>query len=191
MISSNSNANSPGADQGPVRPAQSSRHSLGKGVLVGLGAALAVAVVVGIARHRHAPPRLTVADYESAVERWKRNGPASYDLDLELGGKRPGNVHVEVRAGQVVHITRDGVEPSQKRTWDYWSVPGQLETIGEELEMAAQPARSFGAAGASEVVIWAEFDPRYGYARKYDRVVLGADIEVHWRVTRFEVVGDK
>jgi hypothetical protein len=129
-----------------------------------------------------------MADYEAAVERWHRNGPASYDLDLELGGKRPGKIHVEVRNGEVIHMLRDGVEPSQRRTWDYWSVPGQLETIGQELEMATQPAKAFGAAGASEVVIWAEFDPHYGYPLQYDRVVLGADIEVHWKVTRFTVV---
>ena len=37
-------------------------------------------------------------------------------------------------------MTRDGVQPRQQRTWYDWSVPGQLETIGWELEKAADPA---------------------------------------------------
>ena len=127
----------------------------------------------------------------AAVARWEKLGPADYDLDLELGGKRPGPIHVEVRNGEVTHMTRDGVEPRQRRTWDYWSVNGQLETIGQELEMAKEPRKSFGAPGAAEVVMWAEFDPHYGYPRRYDRVVLGADIEVHWQVVKFTPLDGK
>ena len=32
-----------------------------------------------------------------------------------LEGQRPGPVHVEVRDGEVTHMTRDGVEPRQRR----------------------------------------------------------------------------
>ena len=53
---------------------------------------------------------------------------ASYNIDLKLGGKTPGTVHVEVRNHEVTAMTRDGVTPSQRRTWDYWSVPEQFET---------------------------------------------------------------
>ncbi len=88
-------------------------------------------------------------------------------------------------------MMRDGVEPKQKRTWYYWSVPGQLDTIEQELEMAQDPANSYGTPSASGTVLWAEFDPKYGYPRKFDRIVLGADQEVHWRVTRFEPIGEK
>lgn len=136
-------------------------------------------------------PRLSEADYEAAVARWEAHGPANYNLDLELAGNRPGKIHVEVRDGQVEHMTRDGVEPKQKRTWDYWSVPGQLDTIGEELEMARSPAASFDSPQATGMVMWAEFDPKYGYPARYDRVVLGTDFEIHWKVTRFEPLPGK
>jgi hypothetical protein len=166
-------------------------YSLVKGLMVGLVIALVISVLVAVVRHRAAPQPLTQEAYEAAVRRWEQYGPPNYDLDLELTEKRVGAVHVEVRDGEVVRMTRDGVQPSQKRTWDVWSVPGQLETIGQELEMAQRPAESFGVRGATQVVMWADFDARYGYPRQYDRVVLGADVEVHWKITRFDVISPK
>jgi hypothetical protein len=137
---------------------------------------------------REQTPRLTREAYEAAAERWDANGPASYDLDLVIEGRRTGLVHVEVRHGEITRMTRDGLEPRQKRTWYYWSVSGQFDTIEQELHMAESPARSFGATGAAEVMMWAEFDPKYGYPLRFDRVVLGADLETHWKVTRFRVI---
>src|SRR5689334_13869565 len=81
-------------------------------------------------------PRLTREAYEAAVARWDAHGPADYNLDIELTGNRPSLIHVEVRDGHAVRMTRDGVQPRQERTWFYWTVPGQFDTIAEELEMA-------------------------------------------------------
>jgi hypothetical protein len=174
-----------GENRRRVRPAP-----LMLGVALGLVLAV-VAIFVFAVLTRDSLPRLSEADYRAAVSRWEARGPADYNLDLEIAGNRPGKVHVEVRAGQVTRMTRDGVEPKQKRTWDYWSVPGQLDTIGEELEMARDPAASFGNRDATQVVMWAEFDPRYGYPRRYERVVLGTDFETRWHVTRFEPLAAK
>jgi len=160
------------------------------GTLLGL-AGVVVVLAIFIFSSREKLPILTQADYDAAVERWERNKPNSYELDLELSGNRAGQIHVEVRDGEVVRMIRDGVEPKQKRTWDYWSVPGQLDTIGQELEMAKTPAASFAAPGASQVMMWAEFDAKYGYPRRYRRVVLGADFEVDWIVKRFDVLDGK
>jgi hypothetical protein len=38
------------------------------------------------------------------------------------------------------------------------------------------------------MVMWAELDPQYGYPLVYDRVVLGGDFEVHWRITKFDAI---
>ena len=65
-------------------------------------------------------------------------------------------------------------------------MPGQLETICQELDMARDPANSFKTKAVTGMVMWAEFDPQYGYPHVYDRVVLGGDFEVHWRITRFD-----
>ena len=163
-------------------------------ILLGIGLGAVVALVVAAAlviAKRPNEARLTEADYEAAMAGWDEKGPASYDVDVELSGKRPGTIHVEVRDRQVTHMIRDGVEPRQRRTWDVWSVPGMFDTLGQELENARNPAASFNTPAASQMVMWAEFDVKYGYPRRYDRVVLGADFEVHWRVTRFEpIVGE-
>lgn len=174
---------------GTHRRAWPQRHPLALGLLVGLVGTGIVGLVLLVAQAmRDRPTVLTRADYERASARWDAHAPDSYDLDLELGGRRPGKVHVEVRDGEITHMTRDGIEPKQQRTWYYWSVPGQLDTIEQELDMAEDPAVSYGAPSASEVVLWAEFDPKYGYPRRFDRIVKGADLEVHWKVTRFEPV---
>ncbi len=160
-----------------------------------LGASLGLVAVLGVVLavvmlSRDRTPRLTQEEYEAAARRWDERGPANYNLDLDLTGNRPGHIHVEVRDGQPVRMTRDGVQPKQERTWFYWTVPGQLDTIAEELEMARDPSASFDSPQATQMVIWAQFDPKYGYPQKYDRVVLGTNFEIHWRVTRFEPLAE-
>src|SRR4051794_25609342 len=71
--------------------------------------------------------QLTEATLKAAMQKWDRHGPKDYNLDLEVTGNRGGKIHVEVRAGEVTRMTRDGFQPTQKRTWDYWSVPGQFD----------------------------------------------------------------
>lgn len=178
------------AGQAPDEPRPASKcgtraRPLLLGMSLGLLAALITVVGIALVMRRNRP-QLTEAVYQAAVERWDKHGPRSYDLDLELSGNRPGKIHIEVRDGEVTHMMRDGIEPKQRRTWDYWSVPGQLETIGQELDMSRDPADSFKSNAVTGMVMWAEFDPRYGYPLVYDRVVLGGDFEVHWRITRFD-----
>ena len=184
----------PSTDESRDAPAKNVRRVRPAPLMLGIAAGSAVVLLVILAAailFRDSTPRLTEAIYEAAVARWDANGPDSYNLDLELTGNRPGEIHVEVRDGQVVHMTRDGVEPKQERTWYYWSVPGQLDTIGQELEMGRDPAESFNSPKATEMVMWAEFDAKFGYPLKYDRVVLGTNFEIHWKVTRFEAVPTK
>jgi hypothetical protein len=162
-------------------------------LLIGIGLGLAlgvVALVAYVVLARETTPRLTEEAYRAAAQKWDERGPANYNLDLELSGNRPGKVHDEVRDRQPVRMTRDGVQPRQERTWYYWTVPGMLDTISAELEMAQNPSTSFDAPQATQVAIWAEFDPELGYPRRYDRVVLGTNLEIHWKVTRFEALDD-
>lgn len=156
---------------------------LAGGVLGSLACLLAfVAILVS---QRESLPPLSRAAYKAALERWQAHGPASYELDIVLQGRQPGRIHLEVHHGEVTRMTRDGVEPRQKRTWDYWTVPEQFDTIERELEMAANPEASFHAQPGT-VIQQAAFDPTYGYPLRYRRVVLGTDLEVDWQVTHFQ-----
>jgi hypothetical protein len=159
--------------------------SLLGGIVLGSLASLLVFAALLLMRQQESLPPLTRQAYEAAMRRWQTSGPASYALDLTLLGRQPGQIHIEVHQGDVTAMTRDGIQPRQRRTWDYWSVPGQFDTIERELEMAAHPEASFHAP-AGAVVQQAEFDPRYGYPRRYRRFVLGTELEIDWQVTHFE-----
>lgn len=129
-------------------------------------------------------PELTETTLETAMERWKQQGPASYDMDLELRGAQPGNVHVEVRDHAVTAETRDGREPG-RWTWDTWSVPGLFDMLSQDLQIASNPEGEIQAAPGTKWRLRGEFDPQYGYPVQYHQLVTSGP-EVYWRVTNFQ-----
>lgn len=154
------------------------------GTLVGLAISL---LSVGWFFRSSAAP-LTDEALAAAEKNWESAGPASYNLDLELVGSQAGTIQVEVRNGEVTRMVRNGHVPRQRRTWYYWSVPGQFETIHIDLAGAEHPDQAFGVAPGTRAVIRAEFDERLGYPKFYQRILLGTGIHVEWTTTRFEVV---
>ncbi len=177
-----------------LRLVQSSARRLSASTIawgVALGALLGVGLTVGgfAYFYRGTAEVLTLEALQAAELRWKQDGPPSYNQDLELVGSQAGTIQVEVRDGQVTRMIRNGYQPSQQRTWSYWSVPGQFETIEVDWEAAKHPEQGFGVAPGVQAVLRAEFDQRYGYPRFYQRILMGTGIHVEWRVTRFEVVG--
>jgi hypothetical protein len=131
-------------------------------------------------------PELTAEALAEAQEKWNAIGPESYDLALEIGGNRPGTVHVEVRSGIVTAMTRDGHTPGQRRTWDVWSIPGQFDTIERELELAEDPVGEMDLAPGTRLWLRCAFDPQLGYPRQFHRAVFGGGPEVYWEVTTFQ-----
>ncbi len=157
-----------------------------KGAALGTCAALLAAL--GLIWWR-APPRLpdlTENALRSAIQRWDESGPDSYRLLLELKGRQPGTIEIEVHEGEVTHFTRDGVVPRQRRTWEYWTVPNQLATIEQDWDSAHDPHGGFGAPPGTRVVQRAEFDARWGFPRQYQRFVLGTPFDVVWEITEFQ-----
>jgi len=171
------------------------RHRLSTIVLaLTLGAGLGLAATIGLTRWlmpKDDTVPLTAENLEQAQRLWQARGPRSYDLDLAIGGIRAGTVHVEVRQGQVTAMSRDGHSPSQRRTWDAWTVPGQFDTLETELADMAHPERGFAAPPGAQVVERVRFDPELGFPRRYVRWVLGTNLEVEWSTTRFQRVADE
>jgi Family of unknown function (DUF6174) len=129
-------------------------------------------------------PELTEEKLRAAMALWQTAGPASYDMDIELRGARPGQVHVEVHNKEVELETRDGRTPG-RWTWDTWSIPGLFDTLSQDLDIAQDPEQQIQAAPGT---IWrtrCEFDSKLGYPAKYHRLVSGGP-EVYWRVTAFQ-----
>jgi hypothetical protein len=127
-------------------------------------------------------PEMTEMSLQTGLEQWEARGPASYDLDVEIGGAQPGVAHVEVRNGAVTVATRDGL-PLQERNMEVWSVPGQFETLERELELAEDPQREMQAPPGTRLWVRCEFDSEYGYPRRYHRYSSGGAPEVYWRTS--------
>lgn len=129
-------------------------------------------------------PELSEASLDQATKLWDKQGPTSYDMDIELRGARPGQVHVEVRDREVVAETRDGREPG-RWTWKTWSVPGLFDTLSQDLQIAADPEQQIQAAKGTKWRLRCDFDAEFGYPSRYHRMVTGGP-EVFWWVTKFE-----
>jgi hypothetical protein len=155
-------------------------------VLGALGAALLfVAVLVGLKVFvADKTPDLTEESFQAALQQWQARGPASYDLDVQIGGAQPGVAHVEVRNGDVKVATRDGL-PLQDWNKDEWSIAGQFEALEREFEFAENPQREMQAPPGARVWLRCEFDPEYGYPRRFHRHTSGGAPEVFWRATSF------
>jgi Family of unknown function (DUF6174) len=194
-----------GVDVAPRKRRRSRTLVTAAGILVGVAIGLGLVFAALIWNRKASAPIVTREDLAAAERRWNDRGPASYNMDLEIGGRQPGPVHIEVRDGRVTRMTRNGVTPSQPRTWAYWTVPEQFETIRQDFDSAETPG-GFGAAVGTQTILKAEFDPEFGYPRRYQRFVLaskapsqsptpspqvtsgGADLDVEWIVTRFAAI---
>ncbi|MCA9100483.1 MAG: hypothetical protein KDA63_04990 [Planctomycetales bacterium] len=149
----------------------------------GTGFGLLAVLVVTAMRTGDRMPEVDDEALAAASERWDRSAPASYDLELRVSGSRDQQVSVEVRDGDVADLSLDGNTPSQRRTWDYWSVPGLLDIIEADLARAED-------APPGSVRLFAEFDATYGYPRRYRRIESNAMANAEWNVVRFAPVGD-
>jgi len=158
------------------------------GMVIGFAIAVAAILIVLFVFFRDSTPVLTETMFEEAVGRWQRRGPASYNLDISVTGRQPGKIHVEVRDGAATSMTRDGVTPRQRRTWEYWTIPGQFETIQQDWESAHDPEGGFGLPPGTKVSIRAAFDDELGFPAVYRRRVLGTPLIVEWEIDRFEIV---
>lgn len=173
-------------DQTPAKYRSARPRALALGCLLGSVAALVGLLLLIALLGRDPLPRLTRESLDAAVARWQTAGPANYDVDLMLSGAQTGNLHIEVRDGEVTAMTRDGRATVERRTWDFWSVPNQMAMMEEDLSAAeSDPQRAFGVADRGQVVLQAEFDPQLGYPRRYRRQVLGTSNTIEWRVTQF------
>lgn len=128
-------------------------------------------------------PDLTEAQLDSAKKRWQEHGPANYDIDLEIRGTEPGNIHVEVRNRAATASTRDG-RPTPERTWNTWSVPGMFDTLVQEIQIAEDPEKAIQAAPGTKWRLRCEFDSELGFPRRYRRMVSGGRDE-NWLVSQF------
>ena len=141
-------------------------------------------LVFGLTSMRRPPPAMRAGDFEGAMERWEANGPADYEMTVEVSGRQSGTIQVVVKRGEPVSVRREG-KPVAEHTWQYWTVEGLFEIIRTDLEGLDQRERAFGTEDISQLVQQAEFHAELGYPRRYRRAVLTTGDAIEWEVTEF------
>jgi hypothetical protein len=127
-------------------------------------------------------PTLTPDILSQEEQKWKAHAPMEYRLVIEMSGDRveTGRFEVEVRAGQVVSLRRNGLSIQANPGQDY-SMDGLFHMLEQELGLAEKPAM-VGAPEGYSVYTNAKFDDTTGRLLHYRRIVGGTsnsiDIEV-------------
>ena len=120
-----------------------------------------------------------------AQEKWKAHEPASYSLIVEMSGDRveTGRFEVEVRAGEVVSLRRNGLVIMPGRGQDY-SMKGLFHMLEQELGLAGKPSLLGAPAGYSAYPM-AHFDAETGRLVRYRRTVGGTSNTIDINVVQF------
>lgn len=109
-----------------------------------------------------------------------------YDIEVAVAGTQPATYEVRVRDGQAIEAFRNGKPLNQRRTFGTWSVPGMFSTMSRDVEAVERRERGEADPSTPRLTLRAEFDPKYGYPKRYQRIEWGSPVEVTWQVTHFE-----
>jgi hypothetical protein len=156
-----------------------------------LGLCIALCIALGVPAWlawRDRPPTLGRAELEQARERWRQNGPASYDLAVRVSGLRAAVYRVEVRDGVAVSATIDGRPLRDRRTFATWSVPGMFATMEADVEHVETRAVE-AVPRSARLALYGTFHARLGYPQRYHRIEwgeAGTDQETTWEVLSFQ-----
>lgn len=156
------------------------------GFLVGATVTACVALARFVGDGESAPP-LTADALADAQDRWEDADIADYRQRVEVTGAQEGVYDVSATDGRATRAVRKPGGALPPRQWDFWTVEGLFDVLAAELEAAADPAAGFGVSPEASVSLYARFDEATGRPVVYRRSVLGADVDVMWRVDRFEV----
>jgi len=151
-------------------------------ILIGVVLGLVLAVYLVQRIYGDPTPPLTAELLRQAEVKWRAAKIRDYDIEIEVQSRQKETYAVEVRNGEPLQAWRNGNPLKQVRTFDTWSVPGMFGTIHSDFDRKDRQGQP-----APELVLRAEFDERTGVPRKYKRIQWGSDIEISWRVTKFEV----
>jgi hypothetical protein len=179
-------------DQGPLgnpisghRTHRSRLRSVMLGVVIGSAIGLVGTIGLVVFMNRGQLPIMRPADLDAAEGRWTQRGPASYIMDLEGSFDIKGNMHVEVRNGEVTAMSLDG-RPSAPRLRNLWSVRGLFDFIWTDAKRNAEAANHAGGPLPEPVLQQAQFDPEFGLPRGYQRTELSTGQSGGWRIVKFE-----
>jgi hypothetical protein len=131
-------------------------------------------------------PTLTADTLRQAEQKWNSQKPDVYRLVIEMSGDRveTGRFEIEVRAGQVVSLRRNGLVIRANAGQDY-SMEGLFHMLEQELGLAEKPA-IVGAPPGYSVYTNAKFDDTTGRLIRYRRIVGGTSNSIEINVVEFD-----
>jgi len=114
---------------------------------------------------------LSPEDLQVAKTAWGSAGYSSYRLVLKITGDtiETGTFDIEVREGAITEATRNGAPLKNPDT--FYTVRGLYKFLEDELELAEEPGRYFGAGKDSRIYMLAHFDPENGAPLRYLRAI--------------------
>lgn len=132
---------------------------------------LACAIVLILYNNR---ARLTQAKLEAARARWEAAGIQDYDIQVNVTGGTSGAYDLQVRRGDVVKATFNGIPFENLEKAQPWTMPELFRILEQDLENDAKP-------GSPVVFTRVEFDPQDGHLVRYVRSRSGQNviIQVH------------
>lgn len=134
---------------------------------------LAFVLVFWVLSFRDPLPALSEEEFRAAQARWRDQGPANYDVQVQVSGAQPAVYRVAVRRSEPVAAYRNGRPLPQRRTWETWSVPGMFGTLASDFRHVATMEAGRADASTPRLSLSGLFHPRYGYPQRYRRLMLG------------------
>jgi hypothetical protein len=148
-----------------------------------------VASLIMLVRTRYGDPtpEITGEAFSGARRRWREAGLKDYDVSVEvINSGRLEKYDVAVRGGHAESASRNGAPLTNHRTFETWSVPGMFGTIDSDWQNVEKHLKHQADASTLQLTVKVEFDPKYGYPKRYRRIEWGSSREISWKVTRFE-----
>jgi hypothetical protein len=167
------------------RPANINLPRIVLGALTGLLIGVAGTIFVLRTLNGDRTPELTPAIFHAEHQQAKSAAPADYDIEVRVSGSQPAVYRVQVRSGQARAAWRNNQPLTSRRTFGTWSIPGMFSTISRDIEAVERHAAGQADPFTPRLTLRAEFDPRYHYPAKYQRIEWGSPVEVMWEVISF------
>jgi hypothetical protein len=180
-------ADDPPAPGASSRPRRLRRSHVVAGAALGVVLGTVAAALLLSRREALDLPPLTPEALHAARQRWQTHRPPAYRMRvlLQRGAEPDEQVVVEASGARATALRRNGQIPSQRRTWDYWTVEGLFDMLALDLEHRADPQQAFGVSDPQRVRLYARFDAHYGFPRQYVRIVQAARGDLRWVIEEF------
>jgi len=134
-------------------------------------------------------PPLSVEALEAARQRWQSHGMNAYHLEIEMEGSEleRGRYGVAVD-GARIRVDRNGAPIGGDGR--AYTVPGLFDLLEQELTLAENPGRGYGAPPGYAAYLFADFDDERGLPTAFRRVVGGGSGRwAEWTIVSFEPGG--